>query len=623
MLENAAFHHVGIAAKSIHSTSVPYTEAGYHLTETVFDPIQNVKIAFLEKAGSPRLELVEPVDNTSPVYNIIKKVGVSAYHFCYEVENLPTAIETLEAKGFRVLVEPVPAIAFDNRKICFLYHLDVGLIELLEQKKIIDTFVSTLTNFGTRKAFCIDGHFYTYDELAKTISKIRKALQHGLHASKNIGFVANDDIETYASIYAIWLEGLTYVPLHPQQPIERNQKIIAQAEITVVLSSNTIPFSEVEIIDTQSLVFDTYLLDVKETTNEQIAYILFTSGSTGKPKGVPVTFGNLNAFVDSFWDLGYTMDENDRVLQPFDLTFDLSVMSYLIPALRGACVYTVPHDQIKYSYIAELLEDQELTFALMVPSTIRYLRPYFDELNLPALKYSLFCGEALPLDLTEEWSRCIPNAFIDNVYGPTEDTIFCSRYRFNRTGENKSHNGALCIGTSMNSGEMIIVDENKQPVAANVQGELCLAGKQLTPGYWHNPEKNSEAFFVHNNTRFYLSGDVCYKDEDGDILYCGRVDSQVKVQGFRIELGEIDFHAKAFVAGHNAVSVAFDNASGNTEIALFVEFAESNAPDLSGLTDYLQSKLPAYMIPTKIISVAKFPLNANGKTDKHALKKMI
>jgi methylmalonyl-CoA/ethylmalonyl-CoA epimerase len=133
MIENAKFHHVGIAARSIAETSLFYIDAGYQMTNVVFDPVQNVAISFLEKEGSPLLELVEPVDKTSPVYNILKKVGVSAYHFCYEIENIQKCITMLEEKDFRLLVEPVNAIAFNNRKICFLYHLDVGLIELLEK----------------------------------------------------------------------------------------------------------------------------------------------------------------------------------------------------------------------------------------------------------------------------------------------------------------------------------------------------------------------------------------------------------------------------------------------------------------------------------------------------------
>jgi methylmalonyl-CoA/ethylmalonyl-CoA epimerase len=128
---NFEFHHIGIAVRSIQATATLYAEAGYHATNSIFDPIQNVNIAFLQKAGSPLLELVEPVDKTAPCYGILKKVGVSPYHFCYEVNDMQYCIEKLKEKDFKTIVEPVNAIAFNNRKICFLYHIDVGLIELL------------------------------------------------------------------------------------------------------------------------------------------------------------------------------------------------------------------------------------------------------------------------------------------------------------------------------------------------------------------------------------------------------------------------------------------------------------------------------------------------------------
>jgi len=133
MLPNALFHHVGIATESIERTSVFFIEAGYKMTHVIFDPKQNVNISFLEKKGSPLLELVEPVDEKSPVKNILDKVGVSAYHFCYEVENLENSITQLRQKRFILLVKPVEAVAFNGRKICFLYHKETGLIELLEK----------------------------------------------------------------------------------------------------------------------------------------------------------------------------------------------------------------------------------------------------------------------------------------------------------------------------------------------------------------------------------------------------------------------------------------------------------------------------------------------------------
>jgi hypothetical protein len=96
---------------------------------------------------------------------------------------------------------------------------------------------------------------------------------------------------------------------------------------------------------------------------------------------------------------------------------------------------------------------------------------------------------------------------------------------------------------------MIIIDDADRPIANNIRGILAIAGKHITPGYWKDPDRDKEAFFIHNNTRFYRTGDVFYKDEEGDILFCGRTDSQVKVQGFRIELGEIEYHVREFLSG--------------------------------------------------------------------------
>jgi methylmalonyl-CoA/ethylmalonyl-CoA epimerase len=126
-------HHIGIAVNSIEETAKWYVAMGYVLSETIEDPIQNVRIAFLDKCDGERLELVQPVDKTSPVCNILKKVGVSAYHFCYEVDNIQKTVSDLEKQDFKIFVEPVNAIAFNNRKISFLYRADVGLIELLEK----------------------------------------------------------------------------------------------------------------------------------------------------------------------------------------------------------------------------------------------------------------------------------------------------------------------------------------------------------------------------------------------------------------------------------------------------------------------------------------------------------
>lgn len=476
-----------------------------------------------------------------------------------------------------------------------------------------------------RNAFCINNQYFSYAELAKTISTIRSAIQASVNKEAiNISLIANDDIETYASIIALWMEGKAYVPLNPEFPIERNHFVINQADIEVVLdSSKTQTFSDYKTISTSKLESSIINLNHKDVSEDDFAYILFTSGTTGTPKGVPITFSNLSGFIDAFWKLEYPITKEDRCLQMFELTFDLSVFSYLAPLLKGACVYTVPKNTIKYSYIYELMEDYELTFALMVPSILQYLRPYFDEINCESMKYSLFCGEALPIDVTYEWSKCIPNAVISNVYGPTECTIFCTYYKYENKKVNKSYNGILSIGKDMNTTTTIIVDNKNEEVKIGESGELCLSGIQLTKGYWENEEKNEKAFFYKKHQgkeiRFYRTGDICKIDDEGDLLYIGRVDSQVKIQGFRVELSEIEYHSKAFFNKTNIVALGFENAIKNTEIGLVLN---SDIVETQSLLGYLKTKMPNYMLPTQIKFINEFPLNANGKTDRNKLKQL-
>lgn len=134
MLLDFKFHHIGIATYSIEFTSKYYIEAGYSKSETIFDSIQNVNICFLSKSGMPMVELLEPVDDKSPVNKTLKTAGVSPYHCCYIVSDLDKALLELRKKKFFMLSKPVEAIAINNNRICFLYNKEVGLIELVEIK---------------------------------------------------------------------------------------------------------------------------------------------------------------------------------------------------------------------------------------------------------------------------------------------------------------------------------------------------------------------------------------------------------------------------------------------------------------------------------------------------------
>ena len=487
----------------------------------------------------------------------------------------------------------------------------------------LQSIVENLHKFRDAPAFCIANTYYTYGQLEAAIAGIEEQLTaSALAEQSNIGILTYDDLETYASVLAVLLSGHTFVPLNPSHPTGRNESIIVQADIAILLSSNindltsSLASDETKLVHTAQHVAPIAAITRRPLVKTRNAYILFTSGSTGIPKGVPITIENLESFLDAFFHLGFNLDHRDRFIQMFDMTFDLSIMSYMVPLCIGACVYTLPFESIKYMQVYRLLEEHDITFALLVPSIISHLRPYFEEIRLEKMRYCLFCGEALYEDVTMEWAECVPNADIVNVYGPTEATIFCTSYPIGRTGRNKSLNGILCIGKPMANMELTIIDEGMHLVKAGEKGELCLCGLQVTPGYWKNEQKNEEAFIMLGNKRYYRTGDLCFSDEDGDVYYSGRSDSQVKIQGFRVELGEIEQAAREFLKIHAVVAVARQNESTTWQIFLFIE----NYTESTNLVHvHLKNTLPAYMLPAKIIATPQFPLNSNGKIDRKAL----
>ena len=422
-----------------------------------------------------------------------------------------------------------------------LKHKDSEISQLMKtsfRKTILENIVNSVDGFPNRPAFCINEEYYSYTQFGQCISKIRTQLKKTDYRNMKVGLVINDDLETYASIIALWLEGDCYVPLHPNWPLERCLDICEQVELDLILdSSETSRYENICMLNTAQLEYTVDCLEPKEgVSNEDLAYILFTSGSTGKPKGVMMTRRNVAAFMESFWQTGIKITEEDRCLQCFDLSFDVSVQGYLVPLSKGACCYTVPYGQIKYIYAGGLIEDHQLTFGAMAPSMLRYLKPYFDEIDANSLKTCILTAEACPLNLMKDWFNCATNTEIYDFYGPTECTVYCTYYKLNKGGENKTLNGIISIGRPLANCIGLVLDENGNECKTGEKGELCIAGEQVTKGYWKNEKMNANSFFYKEingeSLRFYHTGDLCYMDIDGDIMYSGRLDHQAKIQGF-------------------------------------------------------------------------------------------
>jgi D-alanine--poly(phosphoribitol) ligase subunit 1 len=495
----------------------------------------------------------------------------------------------------------------------------------------LNKIVENFTRFKDRNAFYIGERFFTYGELGRATRSAVSIILDNIKGKQNtIGVITNDDLETYASILAVWFTGNIFVPLNPRNPAARNMEITRQAGIKSILTSEMISEhslnnnNNTKIFSTKDpgKYFRASLPD--NGTDNDILYILFTSGSTGIPKGVPISLKNLESFINAFISHGYEFTPDDRFLQIYDLSFDASVHCYTVPMVTGSCIFTVPQDEIKYLFALKLMKNHELTFIKMPPSTLSYLKSYFDSIRLEKLRYCLFGGEALDHNLVSSWADCVPNAIIQNVYGPTEATINCLIYNWDKSRQDKQFNGIVAIGKPFGNNKAMVVDENLRQTEPGGMGELYVAGSQITPGYWNDPVKNRESFIElevnHKNERFYKTGDLSMVDQDGDFLFCGRIDEQVQIDGFRVELGEIEHHTREFLKMSNVAAVAVRGRQQTMEIHLFTENTEVKIDDLKR---HLESRLPAYMQPVKIHNIKEFPKSSGGKVNKQELRRRL
>lgn len=476
-----------------------------------------------------------------------------------------------------------------------------------------------------RTAFFIQEESFTYSQLKEKVDQVSGLLESlQLSPQEVVGVVTNDDLTTYASVVALWKNNLVYLPVHPKHPADRNNDIFEDSGTRVLLSSikdvEGIPTGEFNFYPTEELKEgNVQPLENRIVSKAQnLAYILYTSGSTGKPKGVSISHENFVSFIDSMDALELNITEEDKCLQCFDITFDVGIQSFVLPLVKGASVYTVPHDVMKFSYVYELLEDHQLSIAVVAPSMIKLLRPYFDDIRLPDLRVCILTAEASKLDLIKEWKACIPQARIMNLYGPTECTVYCTGYEMTDIDKAKGNAGLAAIGQAFKHVECRIWDLKEGGFLATEDwGELCLAGGQLTSGYWNNEQLNSTRFFDMDGTRYYKTGDRC-RWEDGVLIYGGRLDNQVKLQGFRVELGEVEHRIQRLTATE-VVAVVYDEEI-NTRLALF---CLDNGKSTEEIMDVCTKNLPGYMIPSRIELLTDFPLNVNQKVDRKALKKRL
>ena len=391
-----------------------------------------------------------------------------------------------------------------------------------------------------------------------------------------------------------------YVPLNPTFPIDRTRSMLVRSGCRAIVldESGEKQIREVlEGVDQKLVLVFPHLDDVTglradlpdhdvlgardleaaadwspaPVDADGIAYLLFTSGSTGIPKGVMVAHRNVNAFLKAMAER-YEVTPDDRLSQTFELTFDLSVFDLFLAWECGArvCIPTHAQKMLPSKYIQE----SEITIWFSVPSTavmmnkLRMLKPGL----YPSLRWSLFCGEALPAEIVEQWLEAAPNSTAENLYGPTELTIACTLYRWDpERSKDECELGLVPIGDPYPGMEVLVADEDLQPVAEGETGELLMTGPQLTPGYWRDAEKTAAAYVTPpgQDRLFYRTGDRVRRSRGkAPMVYLGRMDNQIKIRGYRVELGEIEACVRDEAGVDVAISVGWPVTAAGADSAL-------------------------------------------------------
>lgn len=456
---------------------------------------------------------------------------------------------------------------------------------------------------------------YTYNELFRKSLCIYNKIKH--LDDELIGVQCLNDVNTYAAILAVSFTGSAYVPLNNKYPSEKIKGIINDAKLKRVLCFNdSMDFlSESILIKTNKDDFETGQIELQLKNNSQLAYVIYTSGSTGKPKGVPVSRSNVNHFFNYYLS-EYDFNPSDRFLQAYELSFDVSVFSVFCAWNVGASVYVVPDSNAKHIDIFKSIQQNRITVASFVPSVLSLIEKYLSEFNFPDLRYSFFSGDALKHSLAKKWKACLPNGLIHNFYGPTETTIVCTRYIWNeQEAEFESKNDIVPIGKPFPNMSFILLSSKGDVISElNKEAELCFEGVQVISSYLNN--LHEDKFVQVDNKRYYKTGDRVSLNEKGNLIFYGRIDSQVKVNGFRVELVEVE--NAIYKCTNRSCKVIVNSKNGLNQLIAIIEGNEEVQ-----IISKLQELIPTYMIPSKFVIVEQLPLSVNGKIDIEKLNALV
>jgi amino acid adenylation domain-containing protein len=462
----------------------------------------------------------------------------------------------------------------------------------------------------------------SYEELDHRANQLAHHLRAlGVTPESRVGVCLSRSEWLVVSILAVLKAGAAYVPLDPAYPAERVRYFLEDSQARVVLSDTTLEAfrAQIDVPGLRWEFIDEHASELRQLAQtppvvnlepEGLAYVIYTSGSTGRPKGVMIEHRNATTFLDACNRL-FRDDELQTVLASTSICFDLSVFELFGPLCRGGTVHLAAN-------AFDAAPDQSLTLINTVPSIMTDLLRFG---RIPTgLRTVNLAGEALPTSLVLALRARLPGVRVLNLYGPSEDTTYSTWFEVPAQLER-----APSIGRPLAGGQAYVLGPKLTPQPVGVPGEIYLGGLGLSRGYLGNPGLTAQSFIPDPfggslGSRLYRTGDRGRLRPDGNIEFMGRRDTQVKLHGCRIELGEIESLLRERAEVEQATVVVRDDEEGENRLVGYVVLKPGPIGlDETKLIAFLRTRLPEYMVPSRLISLEALPTTASGKIDRNAL----
>ncbi|MBB4684407.1 non-ribosomal peptide synthetase [Amycolatopsis jiangsuensis] len=490
---------------------------------------------------------------------------------------------------------------------------------------------------STPDAICVvgDGRSLTFAEAdARSSALARKLRAEGVRPESLVAVCLERSVELVVALLGVLRAGGAYVPLDPSYPTDRLRYLLADSGVRLVVADPGHPTSALFSDDVCLVEVDQEPGKdpgpLEEAQPHHLAYVIYTSGSTGNPKGVMITHANITGFLE--WNQRLCqLTGRDRALLNHSTAFDNSVWEIFQCLVSGAELHfaspTAAYDPEEF---LRQVAERGITTLNATPSQMRVL---LESGTDPAARLAsvrlLFTGaEAVPHDVARRvLSATAPGCQVYNEYGPTEATItsaFCPITE--ELLDRHSHLPSVPFGRATDNALLYVLDPRLRPVAPGCRGLLYVGGSAVGRGYLGRPARTAAAYLpdpyaAEPDARMYATGDVVRLLPDGNLVFLGRNDHQVKVRGFRIELGEIESALQSHPAVAECVVAMAGTGSGADHLAAYVipEHTDRPAPEAAELRAHVAAKLPPYMLPQSYTVIGEIPLTPNGKVDREAL----